>query len=83
MACGGCGGSRKAKPQKYLKPQIKPTIQIQNKIQTPIKIQNSNKIQTLRNDRCPKCNSTVMLVQIAGRERRQCTNYNCRYILIK
>ena len=30
---------------------------------------------------CPRCQNTTMVVYIAGRERYQCTNLNCRFIL--
>jgi hypothetical protein len=29
---------------------------------------------------CPKCGYTTMLVHMAGRERQQCTNTECRFI---
>ena len=30
---------------------------------------------------CPRCQNTTMVVHIAGRERQQCTNINCRFVL--
>lgn len=30
---------------------------------------------------CPKCNHPTMLVHIAGRERQQCTNIDCRFVI--
>lgn len=32
-------------------------------------------------DLCPRCQNTTMVVHIAGRERQQCTNINCRFVL--
>ena len=31
---------------------------------------------------CPRCQNTTMVVHIAGRERQQCTNINCRFVLV-
>ena len=30
---------------------------------------------------CPKCGRPTMLVHIAGRERQQCTNIDCRFVI--
>lgn len=34
----------------------------------------------VKDDRCPKCGYTIMLVNIAGRERRQCSNTQCKHV---
>ena len=31
--------------------------------------------------KCPKCQNPTMLVHIAGRERQQCTNLNCKNVI--
>lgn len=36
---------------------------------------------TVPRDLCPRCQNTTMVVHIAGRERQQCTNMNCRFVL--
>lgn len=92
MACGGCGGGnrslRKQQVQRPQKTDKKKVVQqrVRKKSSTvqassvPRDRSVSVKRQALvRDDRCPQCGHLVMLVNIAGRERKQCTS--CRYIL--
>lgn len=41
-----------------------------------VKLQLTNKKQ-----RCPRCGYPTMTVNIIGREREQCTNTECKYVL--
>lgn len=87
MCCNG--GNRQIKKLHVQRPQAskadakKTTQRInRNSIQnaSPQNRKIVNKRQALiRNDRCPECGHTIMLVNIAGRERKQCTK--CRHIL--
>lgn len=45
---------------------------------TPVPI--NRQLKTSR-PQCAKCGNTTMLVHIAGRERHQCTNVDCRLIV--
>lgn len=87
MACGGCGSGSLRKQQVQRQSDKKEVVQqriVRNN--TTVVTQSlpkdrsvSLKRQALvRDDRCTKCGHPVMLVNIAGRERKQCTN--CRLI---
>lgn len=86
MCCNG--GNRSIRTTKVDKPKPQKRTIVQQRIQrdvkttTPLSIDRSvsAKRQALvQHDRCPKCEYPVMLVNIAGRERKQCTG--CRYII--
>lgn len=65
MCCGGKKGP--IRTQQIDKKKIKPTI---NKTQnTNVAIQRQ---LLVKNDRCTQCDGMIMLVNIAGRERKQC-----------
>jgi|CXWL01.1.fsa_nt_gi ribosomal protein S27AE len=89
MACCGGGGNRTIRQQQIIRPakgDKQVAIQRINRQTIPsgsVQVQRqSTKRQTItKDDRCPKCGYTVMLVNIAGRERRQCSNANCRQII--
>lgn len=86
MACGGCGGyslrkQQVQRPEKSNKQRVIQQRVIRNNTSTVIKSSGpkdrsvSLKRQSLvRDDRCVKCGHPVMLVNIAGRERKQCTS---------
>lgn len=95
MACGGCGGGvrklrtirtqkvTKKKAQKAQKAQKTASSKYALSSPTPQKKRAglTRRQALIRNDKCPKCQNTIMLVNIAGRERKQCTNVNCRHII--
>lgn len=91
MACCGGGGNRSIRQQQIIRPSKgdkQVAIQRITRQATPggsVQIQrqaaNSKRQAIIKDDRCPKCGYTVMLVNIAGRERRQCSNANCRQII--
>jgi hypothetical protein len=91
MACGGCGGgTRKLRVQRVVRPQVKKktnTKQVQKYSVQPERAQRTKRPSAIRRqslvrgDKCPKCRSTIMLVNIAGRERKQCTNVSCKHII--
>lgn len=90
MACCG-GGGRIARRQTIERPQKEnkqvPVQRISRQSSTePIRVERPPSVQAqrqavIKDDRCVKCGYTVMYVNIAGRERRQCTNANCRFIV--
>lgn len=80
--CGGCNGPSKKiqvsreTPKKEII-QTKISRAVRQSTDTP---QISLSRQAIvRNDKCPKCSNQIMLVNIAGRERKQCIS--CRFIL--
>jgi hypothetical protein len=87
MACGGCGGSKggkrlRAQPVRRESRKPQKTVKVQR-----VKRRNNNKSVNITRQyvvphaRCPKCGYPSMLVNIGGRERHQCSNANCRYII--
>ena len=81
MGCCGSRGSRSIHSQLAKPVERKrkvPTVQRIRAQSTPVevKLQLSNKKQ-----RCPVCGYPTMTVNIIGREREQCTNTNCKYVL--
>ena len=93
--CGGGGGTRrlrvqkvpKSKSQKVYPPIAKVQKQVAGRVKTPpapkskVGLQSIKRQSLVRNNRCPKCQSTIMLVNIAGRERQQCTNITCKHVI--
>lgn len=84
MACGGCGDGSNLR-QQHVERKKQDIKVIQYKVsrssdqQVVNRIHNNIRRQTLvRDDRCNKCGYPIMLVDIAGRERKQCTN--CRIL---
>lgn len=83
---GCCGGSR---PQAVRKQVIEPAVEtvspqvIQKKISRsqaaqPVSIQRQ---YVVPRQQCAKCGYPTMAVTIAGRERLQCSNANCRIVV--
>lgn len=78
--------SQKTNKQKITKPSKGPTARHITKAVEP----SDNVIRTtptvvprlkpIRGSRCTDCNSPTIHVNIAGREREQCSNPNCRKI---
>ena len=87
MSC--CGGSR---PQKVRRQAIEPVTKdvvdvipqtvVQKKISRqaaqPVSIQRQ---YVVPRQQCAKCGYPTMTVTIAGRERQQCSNANCRIVV--
>jgi hypothetical protein len=89
--CGGCGGSRRVQnARKQVIGQAvkasapaKKTTMFKQISRNPAP---TNKIEVKRQyvmprQTCPKCGYPTMTVNIAKRERSQCSNSNCRYIV--
>jgi len=86
--CGGCGGGA-PRTQNVRKQVVNassvPTKKAITKF-VPRTSVRGNKIEIQRQysiprQTCPKCSYPAMTVNIANRERYQCSNSNCRYIL--
>jgi len=82
---GCCGGN--TRPQTVRKQVIETTIPspqvVQKKISrsqssTPVSIQRQ---YVVPRQQCAKCGYPTMAVTIAGRERFQCSNANCRIVI--
>ena len=79
---GCCGGTRSIRKQQIVPKATKrkvPRVQRMSRGRT-------NKLEVNRQyvvprQTCPKCGYPSMLVNIANRERNQCSNANCRHIL--
>jgi hypothetical protein len=87
--CGGCGGKvrtlrvqRVERSQRAKKSDVNISkitkYHINKQTQKPAAIKRQ---ALVRNDKCPKCQHTIMLVNIAGRERKQCTNTSCKFVI--
>ncbi len=85
MAC--CGGGNR--PQRIRKQQVassevsKQSVPVQRKLSKkntaqPVSVQRQ---YVLPRQQCTKCGYPGMVVTIAGRERMQCSNVNCRLII--
>ena len=83
MGCCGGRGSRAVRNQlapitverKRKAPIVQRSIRAQKR-PVEVKLQLSDKKQ-----RCPRCGYPTMTVNIIGREREQCTNTDCKYVL--
>lgn len=87
MACCGGGGSKRtvrsasavsAQTAPKSKTPVVRKITRQRNATTPASIQRQYVIPRVA---CPKCGHPTMLVHIAGRERQQCTNIDCRFVI--
>jgi len=81
MGCCG-GGSRSIRKQ--VVPKAAPTkkVAVQRIARNPQRQKvEINRQYVIPRQTCPKCGYPTMLVNIANRERNQCSNANCRYIL--
>lgn len=82
MSC--CGGGR---PQNVRKQVVEPVVAPTQVPQKRIGTTHAAKPQSIRRQylvprrQCAKCGYPTMLVTIAGRERSQCSNSNCRIIV--
>jgi len=87
--CSSGGGPQKIRTQRIKKQKQNKSVVTQvikrNVVQAqtvqPQKAVRAQRQSLVRNDRCPKCQSPVMLVNIARRERKQCTSANCKHII--
>jgi len=88
MACCGGGSSKRsvrsasvvsahAAPKPPKTPAIR-KITRQRNAATPASIQRQ---YVIPRHVCPKCGHPTMLVHIANRERQQCTNIDCRFVI--
>ena len=79
--CGGNKGSRTVHNQLAPKAVERKRAVVVKRIReqkqpVEVKLQLSDKRQ-----RCPRCGYPTMTVNIIGREREQCTNTECKYVL--
>lgn len=83
--CCGSGGNRKLRSQQVVQKASKPRkvaqIQRVKRKQTAERSVSIERQYVVPHARCSKCGYPTMLVNIAGRERQQCSNANCRQIL--
>lgn len=86
MAC--CGGG--ARPQKIRKQQVVSPQSVEKQSAQPVQRKLSRSKTTAASvqrqyvvprEQCTKCGYPGMVVHIAGRERMQCSNVNCRTII--
>jgi len=81
---GCCGGSPRniRKQSVATKPTAKKTV-VQRVPRSGGRTQKLevNRQYVVPRQTCPKCGYPTMLVNIANRERNQCSNANCRHIL--
>lgn len=85
--CGGCGGPRRV--INVQKQEVKPIGPTKKRVITkriPRTTIHNNKVEIKRQyviprQTCPKCGYPAMMVNIANRERYQCSNSNCRFII--
>lgn len=81
MAC--CGGGGRTLRKQFVqrsKGQAKLTP-VKRMSKAPTKSIPVQRQAIVRDDRCPKCAYPIMLVHIAGRERRQCSNSQCKHVM--
>lgn len=87
--CGGCGGgvNRAQNVRKQVvKPETAPAKKQPMLRHIPRTVARQNKVEIQRQyvvprQTCPKCGYPAMTVNIANRERYQCSNSNCRTII--
>ncbi len=85
MACGGCGnGGRPQKVRRQVVESVKeqPAV-IQHKVsrQTAAQPATIQRQYVVPRQQCAKCGYPTITVHIAGRERHQCSNANCRVVV--
>ncbi len=85
---GCCGGGNK-RPQLVRKQVIETSTKkapgpVQKRLNRTGKVEPVQQIQrqyVIPREQCTKCGYIGMMVHIAGRERMQCSNVNCREII--
>lgn len=86
MACCGGGGNRSQRIRKQIVPSAEKQsapVPVQRKLSRKPKADGAVSIQrqyVVPRQQCTKCGYPGMLVIIAGRERMQCSNTNCRIV---
>lgn len=87
MGCCGGGSKRAVRSASVVSSQAAPKppkaaavrkITRQRNAVTPASIQRQ---YVIPRQVCPKCGHPTMLVHIANRERQQCTNIDCRFVI--
>lgn len=83
MCCGG--GRRSVRKQTIERPKESKQARVSRKQSAPVGNQNRQVIPSRQHisagQKCQKCGYPIMTVNIAGRERSQCSNPNCRVIV--
>jgi hypothetical protein len=85
MSC--CGGSHPQRIRKESSGQVEkhaavPSRVVQKKInRQTVKPASMHRQYVVPRDQCPKCGYTAMIIIISGRERQQCSNANCRFVI--
>lgn len=83
MACCGSRKNRSVRKQTLNRPQTKNSVSVQRVERKPARKRTVNvgRQHVVQRPKCHSCGYPAMAVNIAGRERLQCTNPNCRIIL--
>lgn len=80
MAC--CGGGHKNVRKQVVGRKLDTTKRVvQRTKSTAPKTVRIMRQYIVSRQKCPKCGCPTMSVNIAKRERTQCSNANCRYVL--
>ncbi len=84
MAC--CGGSNGVRPQVVRKqsvpsPEVSKPLPVQRKLSRSAQPVNAKRQYVMPRQQCTTCGYPAMEVVVAGRERMQCSNANCRIII--
>ena len=85
--CGGGGNKRSIRKQTVERPQKAKKQVVVQRIRSSIPTGGQQKKITVSrqhvtpHQKCQKCGFPTMVVNIAGRERLQCSNPNCRIII--
>lgn len=78
MACCG-GGSAPIRVKQHVKAAVVPRPVRTLKTTSASNITKKS-VRSLKN-KCPSCGYPMILVNIAGRDRYQCSNVNCRNVM--
>ncbi len=85
MAC--CGGGGGVRPQRIRMQTVEPdpkkqsVAPVQRKITRTAQPASPQRQYVVPRQQCTKCGYPGMVVTIAGRERMQCSNVNCRLVI--
>lgn len=76
-----CGGRKSISPQAQTTTVVRPKAIRSAEMLRPKAVTSINRQYAVARQLCAKCKHPTMMVHIAGRERLQCTNINCRFIV--
>jgi hypothetical protein len=84
MCCSGAKKSVRSStvvPKPTLRPQKSPTVLKVHRQHQTAEVAPIMRQYVVTRVSCPRCQKPTMVVLVAGRERQQCTNNECRLIL--